>query len=66
MAVVLARQVHVVECTREGLEAIAPRVAALGGAEDLIAHVDAVRARVERPEADQSMRQDPDPEPDPT
>jgi histidinol dehydrogenase len=42
------RQVHVVECTREGLEAVAPRVAALGGAEDLIAHVDAVRARVER------------------
>jgi histidinol dehydrogenase len=42
------RQVHVVECTRDGLAAVAPRVAALGGAEDLIAHVDAVRARVER------------------
>jgi histidinol dehydrogenase len=60
------RQVHVVECTREGLEAVAPRVAALGGAEDLIAHVDAVRARVDRPEVDQSQEQDLDPEPDPT
>jgi histidinol dehydrogenase len=59
------RQVHVVECTREALTAIAPRVEALGGAEDLIAHVDAVRVRVERP--DQQMeQQDPDPEPDPT
>ncbi len=60
------RQVHVVECTREGLEAVAPRVAALGGAEDLIAHVDAVRARVERAEVDQPQELDPDPEPDPT
>jgi histidinol dehydrogenase len=41
------RQVHVVECTAEGLAAVAPRVTALGTAEDLIAHVDAVRVRVE-------------------
>nr|WP_311446210.1 histidinol dehydrogenase [Frankia nepalensis] len=39
------RQVHVVECTREALAAIAPRIAALGAAEDLLAHVDAVEVR---------------------
>ena len=59
------RQVHVVECTREALEAVAPRVRALGGAEDLTAHVDAVRVRVERPDAE-AEPQDPDREPDPT
>jgi histidinol dehydrogenase len=41
------RQIHVVECTADGLAEVAPRVAALGGAEDLIAHVDAVRVRVD-------------------
>jgi histidinol dehydrogenase len=41
------RQVHVVESTAEALAAVAPRVTALGTAEDLIAHVDAVRVRVE-------------------
>lgn len=40
------RQVHVVECTRDGLADIAPRIAALGGAEDLTAHVDAVEVRL--------------------
>ncbi|ABD12384.1 histidinol dehydrogenase [Frankia sp. CcI156] len=40
------RQVQVVECTREGLAAVAPRIAALGGAEDLTAHVDAVEVRL--------------------
>ncbi|MDQ1631999.1 MAG: histidinol dehydrogenase [Frankiaceae bacterium] len=59
------RQVHVVECTREALEAIAPRVAALGGAEDLLAHVDAVKVRVDRPNG-QPAQTDPDREPDPT
>jgi histidinol dehydrogenase len=39
------RQVHVVECTREALADIAPRIAALGAAEDLLAHVDAVEVR---------------------
>lgn len=39
------RQVHVVECTREALAEIAPRIAALGAAEDLLAHVDAVEVR---------------------
>ena len=34
--------------TAEALAEAAPRVAALGGAEDLHAHVDAVRVRVER------------------
>jgi histidinol dehydrogenase len=59
------RQVHVVESTREALEAIAPRVAALGGAEDLLAHVDAVKVRVDRPNG-QPAQTDPDREPDPT
>jgi histidinol dehydrogenase len=40
------RQVHVVTCDRDALGAVAPRVAALGGAEDLTAHVDAVTARL--------------------
>lgn len=40
------RGIHVVECTEEALAAVAPRVAALGGAEDLQAHVDAVMVRV--------------------
>jgi hypothetical protein len=40
-------------------------VAALGGAEDLLAHVDAVRVRVDRPDA-QAVQQDPDREPDPS
>jgi histidinol dehydrogenase len=40
------RGVHVIECDRDALAAVAPRVAALGGAEDLQAHVDAVDVRV--------------------
>jgi histidinol dehydrogenase len=40
------RSVHVVEYSRDALAAVAPHVDALGGAEDLAAHVDAVRARV--------------------
>jgi histidinol dehydrogenase len=40
--------VHVVDYTREALAEAAPLVEALGGAEDLAAHVDAVRARVPR------------------
>lgn len=40
------RSVHVVEYDREALAAAAPYVYALGGAEDLAAHVDAVRARI--------------------
>ncbi|WP_239380309.1 MULTISPECIES: histidinol dehydrogenase [unclassified Frankia] len=40
------RQVHVVECDRAALAQVAPWIAALGGAEDLIAHVDAVEARL--------------------
>ena len=42
------RSVHVVEYSREALAEVAPHVDALGGAEDLAAHVDAVRARVPR------------------
>jgi len=45
------RCVHVVECDQEALAAVAPHIDALGGAEDLAAHVQAVRVRVpgERP-----------------
>ena len=42
------RGVHVVEYDRDALAAVAAHVDALGGAEDLAAHVDAVRARVPR------------------
>ena len=42
------RLVNVVECDREALAATAPFIDALGGAEDLAAHVAAVRARVPR------------------
>jgi histidinol dehydrogenase len=38
--------VNVVECDRDSLADVAPRVGALGGAEDLAAHVAAVRVRV--------------------
>jgi histidinol dehydrogenase len=43
------RLVHVVECDREALAATAPLIDALGGAEDLDAHVRAVRVRVPGP-----------------
>jgi histidinol dehydrogenase len=42
------RQMHMVEATRDGLAAAAPYIDALGGAEDLAAHVAAVRARIPR------------------
>ena len=42
------RVVNVVECDRAALAATAPLIDALGGAEDLDAHVQAVRARVPR------------------
>jgi histidinol dehydrogenase len=42
------RSVHVVEYSRDALAEVAHHVDALGGAEDLSAHVDAVRARVPR------------------
>ena len=38
--------IHVVECDREALAAVAPHIAALGDAEDLVAHVAAVQTRV--------------------
>jgi histidinol dehydrogenase len=40
------RVMHVVECTEAGLAQAAPYIDSLGGAEDLAAHVAAVRARV--------------------
>jgi histidinol dehydrogenase len=40
------RCVHVVECDQPALAAVAPHIEALGGAEDLAAHVQAVRVRV--------------------
>jgi histidinol dehydrogenase len=38
--------VNVIECDRDSLSGVASRVDALGGAEDLAAHVAAVRIRV--------------------
>jgi histidinol dehydrogenase len=43
------RGIHLVECDAAGLAAAAPYIDALGGAEDLAAHVRAVRARVPAP-----------------
>jgi histidinol dehydrogenase len=43
------RGIHLVECDQAGLAAAAPYIDALGGAEDLAAHVAAVRARVPAP-----------------
>ncbi len=43
------RGVHLVECDADGLAGAAPYIDALGGAEDLAAHVQAVRARVPAP-----------------
>jgi histidinol dehydrogenase len=43
------RGIHVVNCTAAALTDVAPHIDALGGAEDLAAHVNAVRARVPRP-----------------
>ncbi len=40
------RVMHVIDCTEAGLAEAAPYIDALGGAEDLAAHVKAVRARV--------------------
>jgi histidinol dehydrogenase len=42
------RSVHVIEYNRAALAAVAPLIDALGGAEDLAAHVDAVRVRIPR------------------
>jgi len=42
------RLVNVIECDRGALAASAPLIDALGGAEDLAAHVEAVRVRVPR------------------
>jgi histidinol dehydrogenase len=42
------RSQHVVAYTRDALAEVAPLIDALGGSEDLHAHVDAVRARIPR------------------
>jgi histidinol dehydrogenase len=42
------RSQHVIDYTRDALADVAALVDALGGSEDLIAHVDAVRARIPR------------------
>ena len=43
------KRVSLVEYSREALTAVAPHVTALGGAEDLVAHVEAVGVRVRAP-----------------
>ncbi|HEY2286926.1 MAG TPA: histidinol dehydrogenase [Streptosporangiaceae bacterium] len=40
------RGIHIVECDEAGLAGAAPYIDALGGAEDLAAHVEAVRVRI--------------------
>ncbi len=42
------RGIHVVDYSRDALAEVAPHIDALGGAEDLAAHVDAVRVRIPR------------------
>jgi histidinol dehydrogenase len=42
------RMIHVIDYDREALAEVAPLIDALGGAEDLVAHVAAVRARIPR------------------
>jgi histidinol dehydrogenase len=42
------RMIHVVDYSRDALAAVAPLIDSLGGAEDLVAHVAAVRARIPR------------------
>ena len=48
------RGIHVVTCTRRALAEVAPHIDALGGAEDLDAHVNAVRVRVPSDQNDPS------------
>jgi histidinol dehydrogenase len=48
------RLVNVVECDKTALAAAAPLIDALGGAEDLAAHVEAVRIRVPRDKGTES------------
>jgi histidinol dehydrogenase len=55
------RLVNVVECDRETLAATAPLIDALGGAEDLDAHVQAVRVRVPRKGPGKSPGKDTEP-----
>jgi histidinol dehydrogenase len=45
------RGIHIVEYDQAGLAAAAPYIDALGGAEDLVAHVQAVRTRVPKEQA---------------
>ncbi len=49
------RGIHVVECSRDALAGAAPHIDALGGAEDLLAHVAAVRVRVAQDRGDMSI-----------
>jgi histidinol dehydrogenase len=48
------RCVHLVECDEQALAEVAPHIDALGGAEDLAAHVQAVRVRIPAPGPDPS------------
>jgi histidinol dehydrogenase len=53
------RVVNVIECDQDSLRAVAPHVDALGGAEDLAAHVAAVRIRVPSGGAGRILRSSP-------
>ncbi|MGO9298379.1 MAG: histidinol dehydrogenase [Streptosporangiaceae bacterium] len=48
------RPIHLVECSQDALAQVAGHIDALGGAEDLAAHVAAVRTRVPRPASPQA------------
>jgi histidinol dehydrogenase len=46
------RGIHVVDYTRDALAAVGDHITALGGAEDLAAHVEAVATRLRGSDAD--------------
>jgi histidinol-phosphate aminotransferase len=52
------RGIHVVNCTKEALAEVAPHIDALGGAEDLAAHVNAVRVRIPGGEAGETSTEE--------
>ncbi len=54
------RGIHVVNCTKDALAEVAPHIDALGGAEDLAAHVNAVRVRVPAARADEADQAGPE------
>jgi histidinol dehydrogenase len=50
------RRIHVVVYSRDALAGVGPHVIALGGAEDLLAHVEAVQVRLRSRPGDETGR----------